>query len=98
MASGPGASFFDWSVLGTLIGVIATGILSEILRLVQFAPALYVVYFVHLVLIFVLFIYAPYSKFAHFAYRTVAVALSEPWKPKRPMSSEDQKKLIELYY
>jgi quinone-modifying oxidoreductase subunit QmoC len=96
--AGPGATFFDWSFLATLVGVIATGILSEVLRLVQFAPALYVVYFVHLVLIFVLFIYAPYSKFAHFAYRTVAVALSEPWKPKRPVSSEDQKKLIELYY
>lgn len=97
-AAGPGATFFDWFFLSTLAGVAATGMLSQLLRLAQAAPVLYVVYFVHLVLIFVLFLYAPYSKFAHLAYRTVAIALSEPWKPKRPVSDEDQKKLMELYY
>ena len=66
--------YFDWFFLLTLVGVALTGILSELLRLAQFAPLMYPVYFVHLVLIFALFLYAPYSKFAHLAYRTVAVA------------------------
>ena len=68
------STYFDWLFLLTLLGVAATGILAEILRLGQVAAAMYPVYFVHLVLIFSLFLYAPYSKFAHLAYRTVAVA------------------------
>ena len=68
------STYFDWLFLLTLIGVAATGITAEVLRLGQVAAAMYPVYFVHLVLIFSLFLYAPYSKFAHLAYRTVAVA------------------------
>ena len=68
------STYFDWLFLLTLLGVAATGITAEILRLEQVAAAMYPVYFVHLVLIFSLFLYAPYSKFAHLAYRTVAVA------------------------
>jgi len=67
------STYFDWSFLLALAGVVATGILSELLRLAQ-APVMYAVYFVHLVLVFALFLYAPYSKFAHLAYRTVAMA------------------------
>jgi quinone-modifying oxidoreductase subunit QmoC len=67
------STYFDWSFLLVLAGVVATGILSELLRLAQ-APVMYAVYFVHLVLVFALFLYAPYSKFAHLAYRTVAMA------------------------
>jgi quinone-modifying oxidoreductase subunit QmoC len=67
------STYFDWFFLLLLAGVVATGILSELLRLAQVA-VMYAVYFVHLVLILALFLYAPYSKFAHLAYRTVAMA------------------------
>jgi quinone-modifying oxidoreductase subunit QmoC len=68
------STYFDWFFLLTVVGVVFTGILSELLRLGQAATAMYAVYFVHLVLIFALFVYAPYSKFAHLLYRTVAMA------------------------
>lgn len=68
------STYFDWFFLLTVVGVVFTGILSELLRLGQAVTAMYAVYFVHLVLIFALFVYAPYSKFAHLLYRTVAMA------------------------
>lgn len=70
------STYFDWFFVLTLAGVAFTGVLSELLRLGQIAPAMYGMYFVHLVLIFALLAYAPYSKFAHLLYRTVAVAYS----------------------
>ncbi|SPE28136.1 Quinone-interacting membrane-bound oxidoreductase complex subunit C [Acidobacteriia bacterium SbA2] len=76
------STYFDWFFLLTLGGVALTGILSEIMRLAQFALLMYSIYYVHLVLIFALFLYAPYSKFAHLAYRTVALAAAEPWRVK----------------
>jgi quinone-modifying oxidoreductase, subunit QmoC len=68
-------AYFDWFFLGTLAGVLLTGIVSQILRLAQ-TGAMYPVYFVHLVLVLGLMLYAPYSKFAHLAYRTMALASS----------------------
>ena len=68
------STYFDWFFLLTVVGVVFTGILSELLRLGQAVTAMYTVYFVHLVLIFALFVYAPYSKFAPLLYRTVAMA------------------------
>ena len=76
------SSYFDWFLVLTLGGVVATGLVSQGLRLAE-TPAMYPVYFVHLVLIFALLAYAPYSKFAHFAYRTVAIA-AEKGAEKRP--------------
>ena len=67
-------TYFDGFFLVTLSGVVATGLLSELLRLAQSATLMYPVYFIHLVLIFSLFLYAPYSKFAHLVYRTIAMA------------------------
>jgi quinone-modifying oxidoreductase subunit QmoC len=67
------SAYFDWLFLWTLLGVAATGIASELLRLGQ-TPVMYGVYFVHLVLVFALFVYAPYTKFAHLLYRTLALA------------------------
>lgn len=67
------STYFDWFFLLNLVGVVVTGVASELLRLAQ-AMIMYGVYFAHLVLVFALFLYAPYSKFAHFLYRTVAMA------------------------
>jgi quinone-modifying oxidoreductase subunit QmoC len=67
------STYFDWFFLLTIGGVVATGVISELLRLFQLS-AMYPVYYVHLVLIFALFLYAPYSKFAHLVYRTIAIA------------------------
>lgn len=67
-------TYFDRFFLFTLAGVVATGILSELLRFTQVPVLMYPVYFVHLILIFALLLYAPYSKFAHLLYRTVAMA------------------------
>jgi quinone-modifying oxidoreductase subunit QmoC len=71
------STYFDWLFLWTLLGVVATGIAAEALRLAQ-APVMYGVYFVHLVLVFALFLYAPYTKFAHLLYRTLALAAARP--------------------
>ncbi|MBM3747051.1 MAG: hypothetical protein FJW34_14775, partial [Acidobacteria bacterium] len=65
------SSYFDWWFMWTLLGVVVTGIASELLRLWQ-TPVMYGVYYVHLVLVFALFLYAPYTKFAHLLYRTLA--------------------------
>jgi quinone-modifying oxidoreductase subunit QmoC len=70
-------TYFDGFFIVVLAGVVATGILSELLRVAQSAGLMYSVYFIHLVLIFSLFLYAPYSKFAHFVYRTVAMAATQ---------------------
>jgi quinone-modifying oxidoreductase subunit QmoC len=68
------STYFDWFFLLTLAGAVATGILSEALRLEQSEIWMFAIYFVHLTLIFALFLYAPYSKFAHLLYRTLAMA------------------------
>jgi len=70
------STYFDWFFLLTLAAVVATGVISELLRLSE-ATFMFQVYFVHLVLILVLFLYAPYSKFAHMVYRTIAIAAAE---------------------
>ena len=69
-----GSTYFDWLFLWTLVGVVFTGIASQLLRIGELAAVMFPIYYVHLILIFALFMYAPYSKFAHILYRTVAMA------------------------
>jgi quinone-modifying oxidoreductase subunit QmoC len=87
---GAGTSF-DWIFVWLILGVGATGLLTEILRWiaepageaagkVTFGTLCYVaytVYFVHLVLVFQLLVYLPFSKFAHILYRTAALVYAE---------------------
>ena len=96
------STYFDWFFLWTLTAVVFTGILSQVLRLAQAAGLMYPVYFVHLVLVLALMLYAPYSKFAHLAYRTVAMASTEPWKPRRRnprrLTEQEAQHLIDVYF
>jgi quinone-modifying oxidoreductase subunit QmoC len=94
------STYFDWFFLGTLTAVVFTGILLQFFRLAQVAGLMYPVYFVHLALTIALLLYAPYSKFAHLAYRTVAMASTEPWRPKRKprrLSEQGAKHCVDFY-
>ncbi|MCL5238008.1 MAG: quinone-interacting membrane-bound oxidoreductase complex subunit QmoC [Nitrospirae bacterium] len=71
-----GGSYFDWLFISVIYAIVATGILSEVLRLLDIALLAYPVYFVHLVCVFFLFAYAPFSKMAHMVYRTTAMVFA----------------------
>jgi quinone-modifying oxidoreductase subunit QmoC len=83
-AGAPASTSFDWIFAWLLLGVGATGFVTEILRFTAatepdatYTSIAYGIYFVHLVLVFQLLVYLPYSKFAHVLYRTVAMIYSE---------------------
>jgi len=63
---------FDWIFILNMLLIIATGILSQVVR-VAGSQAAYFIYYCHLVLIFHLFVYMPHSKFGHMFYRTAAL-------------------------
>ncbi len=82
------SAYFDWLFLWTLLGVVVTGIASELLRLGQ-TPVMYGVYYVHLLLVFALFLYAPYTKLAHLLYRTLALAATWRTLKRAPPAGPD---------
>ena len=67
------ASGYDWIFLGSIFLVGATGMLTEILRLMDNASLAYPMYFVHLVFVFYVIAFLPYSKLAHLLYRPIAI-------------------------
>jgi len=67
----------DWYLLGLVLGLGLTGMLTEMTRLAGMAGVTYFMYFVHLVFVFNLFAFLPFSKLAHLVYRTVAMAYNE---------------------
>lgn len=69
-------SYFDWSLIILVLGLVATGILSEVTRIAHAPILAYPIYFMHLVFVFCLFAYLPFSKLAHLVYRTLAMAYS----------------------
>lgn len=69
-------SYFDWSLIVLVLGLAATGLLSQYTRLLHLPVIAYPMYFAHLVLVFCLFAYLPFSKLAHLVYRTLAMAYS----------------------
>lgn len=78
------SNYQDWLFLAVMIGLAATGILTQSVRLTGQAAESYgligaacVIYFVHLVLVWFLIAYLPFSKFAHLAYRFVAIIHSK---------------------
>ncbi len=70
-------TYFDWAFISTLLIVVITGFVTEILHYVRLEPHRHLAYFVHLVFVCALFLYLPYSKFAHIIYRTVAMIYAE---------------------
>lgn len=70
-------SYFDWLFISIVLAIVATGILSELLRLAGIQLLAYPVYFTHLVVVFFLFAYAPFSKMAHMVYRTTALVYAK---------------------
>jgi quinone-modifying oxidoreductase subunit QmoC len=67
----------DWYLLGLVLGLGVTGMLTEMTRLGGLAGLTYFMYFIHLVFVFNLFAFLPFSKLAHLVYRTVAMAYNE---------------------
>lgn len=70
-------SYKDWYLIGLVLGLGVTGMLTEITRLAHMARISYALYFTHLIFVFNLFAFLPFSKLAHFVYRTLALAYAE---------------------
>jgi quinone-modifying oxidoreductase subunit QmoC len=71
------SSYKDWYLLGLVMGLGVTGLLTELLRLGGLYGSMAVVYWLHLILVWSLFAYTPFSKLAHLVYRTVALTYQE---------------------
>jgi quinone-modifying oxidoreductase subunit QmoC len=70
-------TYFDWALLVTLLAVVGTGFLTELLHYARLVPHRHIAYFIHLVCVFALLMYLPYSKFAHLLYRAAAMVYAE---------------------
>jgi quinone-modifying oxidoreductase subunit QmoC len=70
-------SYYDWLFIYIVLAIMATGILSEVVRLADIAVPAYIMYFTHLVVVFFLFAYAPFSKMAHMVYRATAMVFAK---------------------
>jgi quinone-modifying oxidoreductase, subunit QmoC len=71
------SSYKDWYLLGLVVGLGLTGLLTEIIRLGGLYGVSAFIYYIHLILVWALFAYTPFSKLAHLVYRTVAMAYQE---------------------
>jgi len=70
-------SYVDWYLIGLVLGLGLTGMLTEITRLAGLGSVSYFIYYLHLICVFMLFAFLPFSKLAHIVYRTVAMAYAE---------------------
>ncbi|MGD9009831.1 MAG: quinone-interacting membrane-bound oxidoreductase complex subunit QmoC [Desulfobacteraceae bacterium] len=71
------SAYKDWYLLGLVMGLGVTGLLTELIRLAGLYPLMGLIYFLHLILVWALFAYTPFSKLAHLVYRTVAMTYQE---------------------
>ncbi len=71
------SSYWDWYLVGLVLTLGVTGMLTEMLRLGGMYDLSAFIYFIHLLSVWVLFAYTPFSKLAHIVYRTVAMAYQE---------------------
>jgi quinone-modifying oxidoreductase subunit QmoC len=70
-------AYKDWYLLGLVLMLGGTGLLTEMLRLGHMYGLMILVYVLHLIAVWMLFAYTPFSKLAHLVYRTVAMAYQE---------------------
>jgi quinone-modifying oxidoreductase subunit QmoC len=75
--NGEASSYFDWTLVATLMLASSTGLLAAVMRHWDCALAAYPTYFIHLVSVFILIAGLPYSKLAHAVYRVVAFTAHE---------------------
>ncbi|MDY6905376.1 MAG: quinone-interacting membrane-bound oxidoreductase complex subunit QmoC [Thermodesulfobacteriota bacterium] len=66
-------SYKDWYLIGLVLGLGLSGMLTELTRLAGAEALTYFMYYIHLIFIFNLFAFLPFSKLAHLVYRTVAL-------------------------
>ena len=71
------SNYKDWYLIGLVLGLGLTGMLTEMTRLAGAAGISYTLYFIHLIFVFNLFAFIPFSKLAHLVYRTIALAYDE---------------------
>lgn len=71
------SKYWDWYLIGLVLALGSTGLLTEMARLGGLAILSTVIYFLHLMFVWCLFAYTPFSKLAHLVYRTVAMAYNE---------------------
>ncbi|MFC1515164.1 quinone-interacting membrane-bound oxidoreductase complex subunit QmoC [Thermodesulfobacteriota bacterium] len=76
------STYKDWYLVGLVLALGLTGMLTEMSRLGGVAFLSYSIYFMHLIFVWSLFAYTPYSKLAHLVYRTVALGYSE-WSGRK---------------
>ena len=72
--------YYDWLFIYIIYAIMATGILSEVVRLSNIAVLAYLIYFTHLIVVFFLFAYAPFSKMAHMVYRATAMVFEKQYR------------------
>lgn len=71
------SGYWDWYLIGLVLGLGSTGLLTEMTRLGGLAGLSTFIYFFHLMFVWCLFAYTPFSKLGHLVYRTVAMTYSE---------------------
>jgi ferredoxin/nitrate reductase gamma subunit len=76
--------FYDWLFLSLIFTAAISGLMTEVLRLMDVALPGYIVYSFHLVVVSLLLITAPFTKFAHPMYRLMTSWVSnvKGWKEK----------------
>jgi quinone-modifying oxidoreductase subunit QmoC len=71
------SAYKDWYLLGLVIALGATGLLTQMARLAGMQTMTYLIYYIHLICVFHLFAYLPFSKIAHAVYRLAAMTYAE---------------------
>ncbi len=71
------SKYWDWYLIGLVLALGSTGLLTEMARLGGLAILSTFIYFLHLMFVWCLFAYTPFSKLAHLVYRTVAMTYNE---------------------
>ncbi len=71
------SNYGDWFLIGLVLALGLTGMISEMLRLGGAYGLSAILYFLHLISVWCLFAYTPFSKLAHLVYRVVAMTYQE---------------------